>query len=60
MPQCMTENNIDKLSMKIRNATKGVAESSKKDSAAELKEGSDVTDVSMSPVVHGNNMDSHC
>ena len=33
----MTENNFDKLSMKIKLATKVVAESGKKDSDAELR-----------------------
>ena len=35
MPQTMTENNFDKLWMKIKNATKVVSESGKKDSIVE-------------------------
>ena len=52
----MTENNFDKLSMKIGNATKVVAESNKNDSAAELRKAVMLLMCQCQSVEHGNNV----
>ena len=48
MPQSVIENNFDKLPMKIKNATKIVAESGKKRFCFCVQQGSDVTDKAVS------------
>ena len=56
----MTENNVDKLSMKIKNVTKIVAERDEEFSAAELRKAVMLLMRRCLSVEHGNNVDFHC
>ena len=51
------ENNFDKLPMKVKNATKIVAERGKKNSASELSKAAMLLIRQCQAVEHGNNVD---